>query len=34
MFEITVEAGFSSGHFLRNYQANAKTRMGTTTACW
>jgi len=31
MFEVTVEADFSSGHYLRNYKASARTRTATTT---
>jgi 6-pyruvoyltetrahydropterin/6-carboxytetrahydropterin synthase len=28
MFEITVEAGFSSGHYLRNYQGKCENPHG------
>ena len=33
MFEVSVEETFAAGHALRNYKANARTCMGTTTAC-
>ena len=28
MFEVTVEAGFSSGHYLRNYQGKCENPHG------
>ena len=28
MFEVTVEAGFSSGHYLRNYHAKSENPQG------
>ena len=28
MFEVTVEAGFSSGHFLRNYKGKCENPQG------
>ncbi len=33
MFEITVQAGFSSGHYLRDYHGKCEIRMVTTIAC-
>ena len=42
MYEVTVEAGFSSGHYLRNYKGkcenphghNYKVRVTLAGPCW
>ena len=31
MYEVTVESGFSSGHYLRNYRGKSRILMVTTT---